>query len=51
MLNDAYMVRERNMEGNWYTVVKVVDGHMELMPYVHTYEEADCLVTKLSIGR
>lgn len=45
-ITDVYTVREPGMEGDWYGVVKVVDGHMELLPHVYTYEDATHIVEK-----
>lgn len=46
-MNDVYCVREPSIEGNWWTVVRVYDGHMVIMPHVYSEEEAKKIVATI----
>lgn len=38
--NDVYYVRDKGAEGEWYIVVLVYKGHMELLPGLHSEKQA-----------
>lgn len=53
-VSDCWLTKSHtDWDGDWYTITKAVDGHMECVPYVFRYEDAEAYVerTKASIGR
>ena len=40
-VKDVYAVREPNIEGEWYSVVLVYEGHMETLPSLRKKRAAD----------
>ena len=46
-MNDIYFTKEPGVEGEWYNIVKVIDGHMELVDYLRTREEAEAYVRSI----